>query len=195
MDNEALLTKIIEAYPNYDYPMHIIILKEMRKEIVDLDLSMADYVKHGPQMMIDIKPMERTTQAISLPASDSEQEVTASSQDRIQMLKEKYKGKWKVGPRKCLEDPEYIVCAICGKKGQTLTSSHLKKHDNMTKDEYKAICGYKPDMVLMSAKSLEKSQANFKPGGKAYEGQKKRREMKAAEKANAEASNEQPTEA
>jgi len=68
-------------------------------------------------------------------------------------LKAKYKGKLKVGPKKCIQD-EKIFCAICGEGFKTLTKTHIAQHDNMTTDEYKELCGYDKSMPLMAKNAL-----------------------------------------
>lgn len=62
----------------------------------------------------------------------------------------------KVKPQNAITD-DAITCCLCGAKRQSLTSTHLATHD-ITKEEYRKLCGYGPDQKLMSGRRLEKSK-------------------------------------
>ena len=63
-----------------------------------------------------------------------------------------------VKPEEAISEQE-IACCICGKTFQNLTAKHIQSHD-LTVEEYKKLCGYAPDQKLISAKLLNKLQAN-----------------------------------
>lgn len=50
-----------------------------------------------------------------------------------------------------------ITCCICGGQFQSLTKKHLEKHGT-TPEEYKRVCGFPPNMPLMSKKRFEDSR-------------------------------------
>lgn len=51
-------------------------------------------------------------------------------------------------------DEDGIVCCLCGERRSVLTRNHLAKH-GISSDEYRRICGYAPDVKLMSRKRVE----------------------------------------
>lgn len=61
-----------------------------------------------------------------------------------------------VDPKSAIQE-EKIVCCICGKEVQSLTSRHLRTH-GLSVEEYKLLCGYAPNTALMSAQRYQNAQ-------------------------------------
>lgn len=59
-------------------------------------------------------------------------------------------------PKQAIQ-PDKVVCCLCGKEVQSLTSRHFNTH-GISVEEYKLLCGYEPDTVLMSAARYEHAQ-------------------------------------
>ena len=75
-----------------------------------------------------------------------------------------------VKPEEAISEQE-IVCCICGKTFQNLTTKHIQSHD-LTVEEYKKLCGYGPEQKLISSKLLNKLQANVLKAQQAREKKK-----------------------
>ncbi len=65
----------------------------------------------------------------------------------------------KVKPEDAITNDK-IICCICGKSGQTLTSRHLVTHNGITPEGYKKLCGYDADIPLMSKKHFSLMKKN-----------------------------------
>ena len=63
----------------------------------------------------------------------------------------------KVKPSEAILEDK-IICCICGKEGSTLTERHLATHNGLTRQGYIKLCGYEPDVKLMSREHLKKMQ-------------------------------------
>lgn len=76
-----------------------------------------------------------------------------------------------VKPEEAIAEEE-ITCCICGKTFQNLTAKHIQSHD-LSVEEYKKLCGYAADQKLISAKLLNKLQANVLKAQQAREKKQK----------------------
>lgn len=83
--------------------------------------------------------------------------------DRSEVMKSsqpwKHKGKSPEEKAAQAVTEEFIECLECGKKFQSITSPHLRKH-GLTPEEYRLKWGYPDDMPLMSGKQIKKQALN-----------------------------------
>ncbi len=69
------------------------------------------------------------------------------------------KRKLKIKPDEAIQR-DVIYCCICGKEGKTLTERHLTKHNGLTREGYRKLCGYDADQPLMSERHLARMKSN-----------------------------------
>ena len=160
----------MDKYQDKDPDQVLAIVEKFRLGLVNIEDRALNRV---PEKVIDAE----YTQVKAIEA-----EKPLDPAQRMAYLKAKYKGKWKVGPKKCIEEDK-IFCAICRESFKTLTSKHLAQHDGMTSDEYKELCGYSKDTPLMATKVLEDFRERMKKGGTTYESRQKTVAAKKASKA------------
>jgi predicted transcriptional regulator len=172
MDSYKIFEMVMEKYPGKDPNEILEIVEKFRRELAIIENNALNRVS---ERVIDAEYSE-------VKALENRPQEPA---DRMAFLKEKYKGKWTVSPKKCIKDDE-ILCAICGKSYKRLPSSHLAKHDGMTADEYKELCGYDKKTSLMANNILQASQERMKKGGASYEARQKTLSEKMVDKKEAE---------
>ncbi|GAB6059409.1 MucR family transcriptional regulator [Desulfonatronum parangueonense] len=170
MDVEKLLITVMEKYPGKDPDEILTIVERLRLGIKAIEKKAMNL---GEREIYDVE----VKQTPALTASAPTEELAPKEVDRMADLKAQYKGNWAKPPKKCI-DEEKIYCAICGKGYDILTKTHINTHSNMSVDEYKQLCGYKPGDKLMSKDYLERSRHKMRKGGEVYE----KRQQSMAEK-------------
>lgn len=91
------------------------------------------------------------------PVNESAQPAVTAPTTEEKAKKRFTKRDLKIKPSEAITE-DFIRCCLCGKECQNLTSAHLMKTHGLTPEEYKKLCGYAPDCVLMSGKNLKRVQ-------------------------------------
>lgn len=122
-----------------------------------LEFVMEQYAKARRLNMEIERSVNQTTDVDAGPDVEEEAvvdvELDASPMPQRKKLN---KRRFKVKPEDSITD-DAIYCCVCGEKLQSLTVKHLAKHET-TPEEYKRVCGFPPNMPLMSHKRLAKSK-------------------------------------
>lgn len=113
--------------------------------------------------------IEKRLDSLLTQAAPCESEI-AETREQIEVTetapKKKFdRRKFAVKPNVAITE-DSITCCICGEARQSLTSTHLAKHD-LTAEEYKQLCGYPANQKLMSGKRLAKSKEIIRRAQKA----------------------------
>lgn len=95
-------------------------------------------------------------------AEECQQDENTPTAEATPEVKERTKKRYtkrdlKTKPLEAITE-DSITCCLCGKVCQNLTASHLMKEHGLTPEEYKKLCGYEPNTVLMSGKNLLRVQ-------------------------------------
>ncbi len=160
MDTNKIFEMVMDKYQDKDPDQVLAIVEKFRMGLVTIEDKALNRI---PEKVIDAEYTQVKAIEGALPPDPSQ---------RMAELKAKYRRKWKKTPKDCIQE-ENIFCAICGKKLDSLTKTHIAQHDNMTPAEYKELCGYDKKTPLMSNKTLAKARERMKKGGEVYEARQK----------------------
>lgn len=91
----------------------------------------------------------------------------------------------KVKPENSIQN-DFVYCCICGAKQKSLTMKHIAKHNNLTREGYLELCGFKPSQKLVCTSMIEKRREQINKN-RIWEKTKKSKEQSAKKSENADA--------
>ena len=91
--------------------------------------------------------------------------LPAAGEENTEPKKRFTKKSLKCDPKEAIK-PESITCCLCDKPFKVLNSRHLKSH-GISVEDYKKLCGYPENQLLMSKQEAKKAEKRGKALAKA----------------------------